>query len=122
MSHQPNARFWVYVNGGPVKITLEPGDELSHYEGGPCEEGYSREWTTWMHEGDRVTREWHEDSRDCVGRLDRHSKDCAHLSRLAEFVPYSTIEDDPNYAGVMWPEWQPISSVQRDYTAEAAGY
>jgi hypothetical protein len=35
-----NIRFWAYVNGCYVKITLRYGDALPHYEGGATEEGY----------------------------------------------------------------------------------
>ena len=43
----PNARFWQWINGGPVKITLRPGQTITHYVGGSTDEGYERTWHKW---------------------------------------------------------------------------
>ena len=35
------ARFWVYVNGGPVKLTLYPGQRLRWGRASSHDEGWS---------------------------------------------------------------------------------
>ena len=112
----PNARFWAYVNQGPVKITLKPNQVLSHVEGGPTDEGWSYHATCWDHEGDRVTREYTNNACDCDGRLDRYSDDECLLEDLREGSKSFTND------GVAMPKWQRVSASQRDHSAERAGY
>lgn len=113
-----NARFWTFINGDWVKLTLAPGYEITHTEGGPTDEGFHREWNTWAHTGEGVERTWETSSRDCDGRLDRSGECCATLEQLRA---RNIGEYGPN-PGALVPEWTECDSRQRDYNAEAAGY
>lgn len=67
-----NARFWDWVNNGWVKITLKPGQSLSHHRHSKDEEGYSYEHTEWNYfvDGeDEITRNWISGGRDCDGEI-----------------------------------------------------
>jgi hypothetical protein len=116
-----NLRFWAYVNGDFVKLTLRYGDTLYHYEGGATEEGYDVTETYWTHEGDHVLREMHRDARDCDGRIS-YSSDChCPAAELASHFP-SYWDDETPDPRVMLPDWREGMSQRRDYAAEAAGY
>lgn len=113
----PNARFWYYLNGTMTKITLRPGQELSHCAGGPCDEGNSYSGHTFRHDGDRVTCIWSSWGRDCDGRYSDGGESMAPLNQLAVRAL-----DFTEAAGLLVPEWQAGDAWQRDYSAEAAGY
>lgn len=118
-----NARFWIYMNGGPVKITLKPDQTLEHFQGGRCEEGWSSETTSWEYEDGVVRQERCSDGRDCDGRLTTYGEIVCPLDSLsAGNVPYTDGDEPTTWAGVIWPDWQKESSYQRDEYAEAAGY
>ena len=53
-----NARFWVFVNGSPVQLTLRPEQVLCHH--GPT----GRE--IWIHTGSMIVHRW---EQVCNGRL-----------------------------------------------------
>ena len=113
----PNARFWTWLNGDYVKITLRPGQSLTHYSGGPCEEGWSYEAETWEHDGDYVISTWAMEAKDCDGRIDRLYCCRCKVSELNPGYEYelaSTVQ--------AMPHWEDGSSSQRDYAAEAMGY
>jgi hypothetical protein len=119
-----NARFWFWINGGWVKITLKPGQSLSHYIAWSHDEGWSSESNQWTHQGDSVECSWAMDGKDCDGRLTRHGELNCSLCCLDSI---SMSEDDegnirPGNEGIFVPDWQKASSGQRDYAAEAAGY
>ena len=78
-----NARFWAFINDGPVKLTLRPGQTLTHHEGGPTEEGWSYESTIWEHAGNHVIREWHSEGSGCDGRVGNHGTDACQLDQLS---------------------------------------
>lgn len=120
MRRQKNARFWTFINGGPVKLTLRPGQSLSHSRFAHTDEGWSRESYTWTHHGDRIESAWCEDGRDCDGQLTRRGTGFAQLDKLGENPAWPP--DDPNMAGVLWPEWEDVETSQRDEFAELAGY
>ena len=128
-----NARFWVWsLNGGWVKLTLLPGQSLTHWTGGDTDEGYSYSAETYTHDDDRVICTQTTDSRDCDGRLDSARESACLLSELRardmgdvdecgqwqadEFVAC------PENSGIFAPRWHKVSACQRDYAAEAAGY
>jgi len=115
-----NARFWVYANGGPVKLTLRPGQVLRHAEGGPNEEGYSIQRTTWEMPTDEpvVYREWSSASRDCDGELRISGSDCCPIDRL------TAVEPSYEYVGELaWPDWAEHEPAEVfDQYAQAAGY
>jgi hypothetical protein len=108
-----NARFWVFVNDGPVKLTLTDGQTLTH--GGFCrhEEGWSSWSTSWEYEHNIVIRVDETDGYDCDGRLSTHTK----CGCCVEDLHMGATMD-----GTTYPAWLTIGSSQRDYTAEAAGY
>ena len=54
------------------KFTLKPGQSLSHYKGGPDEEGYWYEEFTLSYDGESVTAEISSGGRDCDGRIDNY--------------------------------------------------
>lgn len=106
-------KFWVYITG-PVLLTLQKGQTLSHSHGGPTDEGYSWTANTWTFDGQVVTSEWAVDARDCDGRITREGTGwfACHEAR-AGFCA----ED-----GTRYPNWHQGRSSQRDYSAEAMGY
>lgn len=113
----PNARFWVWVNGGNVKLTLKPGQRLVHNEGGPDEEGYSYTQEAWKHEGRYVTRCWTMQAKDCDGRIDRFDRSRYKVADMITDYAYKESSDIQHR-----PEWENTGGSQRDYSAEAAGY
>lgn len=109
-----NARFWVYVNDGMVKITLRPRQGLSWYHWWRHDEGWSSETESWYHDGAGVLHVTDTDGRDCDGRMSTEYRSRCRLSMLgARRIPECS---EP------LPEWERVSSSQRDYQAEAAGY
>ena len=62
------ARFWEWLNGGWVKISLRPGQKLTHFAYEDTDEGWSAASRTWENMNGYVEREYHCDSRDCDGR------------------------------------------------------
>ena len=117
-----NVRFWVHnwshPNSPPVKITLKPGQSLSHEHGGPTDEGWNYESQTWIHEGDCIRLDTFSDGVDCDGRL---STGGTYYCMIGEDLSNRTYEDMESYIpGV--PVWTEEDSFQRDYSAEAAGY
>lgn len=104
-----NARFWVWVHQGWVKITLKPDQELTHLEFGPNEEAAGC-WTdaiTWRHERDRVVRENTSSSCDCDGPLDRYYNDECLLEDL-KAIDQHEVYADPNNVGIFRPDWQKV--------------
>ena len=112
-----NVRFWVYANGTDVRLTLKPGQTLQWEQGGPTDEGWSSNWEQWTYdeyEG-RVEREWCHSGRDCDGRHEQGGTDDCPFHELEYYPP-------GEWSDVPLPKWERVSSGQRDYTAEAAGY
>lgn len=116
MSRQPKVRWWwrphnvrfvVWVNGGPVTITLRPDQTLRHHEFETTEEGWSSYSHEWFYDGTLVAREWVSDGSDCDGRLTRHNLDAWDGHTLNDHG---------------FPEWKAGASWQRDYTAESMNY
>jgi hypothetical protein len=109
-----NARFWEWVNGAWVKITLRPEQELTHCTTARTDEGFHGAADTWTHDGDSVSRTVATWGRDCDGRYEHEYTACCDLNRLAAAEGY---EGQPKR-----PDWQDERQWQRDHTAEAAGY
>lgn len=121
MPTERNARWWDWVNDGWVKLTLRPGQSLSHQSGGPTDEGYSWSSETWEYDGRQVRNSFLATGRDCDGRHESGGACVAALGQLAvEFRPLDW--DRPDGDGVMVPHWEREDRYQRDYSAEAAGY
>lgn len=110
-----NLRFWEFMNGGWVRITLRPGQRLTWRKSSYDEEGYSHFSESWEHEGDRIVNQWGEDCSDCDGRLTRGGEMACSAESVAAIPAYG----EPT---LLRPDWKKITSGQRDYAAEAAGY
>jgi hypothetical protein len=110
-----NARFWEYVNGDYVKVTLAPGQGLEWHASERTEEGWRSEYKRWVHDGERVLCDVVTAERDCDGRLDRSWEGCCFLTELLYQEAYGD-------ESVMVPRWRELSRGQRDYEAEKAGY
>ena len=120
----PNARFWAFLNCGPVKLTLRPGQSLTWVTGGLTDEGFARESITWEWDGEVLTRHWCEDGRDCDGRYSRTgSETCGGHWLMCGREPYTGDDDPVVWEGVIWPAWQSNDDVAiYDEAAQAAGY
>lgn len=111
-------RFAVWENGTWSRIGLTDGQQLSHTEGGPTDEGYSYENTTWIREGDTLRREYTSTARDCDGPLEHRQDSVCHIDE-AEADYHEDIETGEI---IMRPNWEKVSSSRHDAYAEAAGY
>jgi len=116
-----NVRFWQWHNDGWVKLTLRPGQELSHTVSGGTEEGYRSEWTTWSYDGDQGVVYLIESSRerDCDGLYDSHAEYACNVTDVAK---WESAVFDPNEETHKTPVWQRFECGQRDYTAESMNY
>ncbi len=104
-----NARFKVYVHGSPVTLTLQPHKPIAHMTGGPTDEGYEWHRTIYEFDGDYVTATHDYESRCCDGRFSSNNEMRCPVGLLKASKRRS-------------PMWEGVSSGQRDYNAEAAGY
>lgn len=105
---------------GPIRVTLNRGDQIQFRSGGQTDEGYSYTTVTYIfdydEEGDLVLiQEYDTEGKDCDGRLDTHSE--AIAITLDEYWD----DEDPE---VRYPTWEQMRKrcYRRDYTAEAMGY
>ena len=112
-----NCRFWIFINDAPARLTLKPGQSLSHYQGGPTDEGWSSTATTWelSDNGELLRCEHISDGSDCDGRLTRGCEQIASANPEHFTGLYYTPE-------LMRPDWRDADDWQRDHTAEAANY
>lgn len=109
------ARFWIFENGGDVRLSLKDGQTVSHVTARSTEEGWQWSAVRYTRRGDWVICEAESAERDCDGRLDRSSVTRCHVRELER--GYHNEIDDIHY-----PRWRRVSAGQRDYAAEAAGY
>lgn len=124
-----NARFWVYINGDFVKLTMNPGDVLEHYSSEDTEEGWASEYDCWSYEDGVIDREYVSDGRDCDGRLSHASQSYCRVGALKAdespkgptFLTWET-RGNPPCDSHLRPLWIFGDSSQRDYSAEAMGY
>lgn len=128
-----NVKFWVRVNGGCVKLKLEPGQVLSHWSGGPYTDGFGSEYSyeewTWHGKGEPVERYSRVEASDCDGRTRRvHFDECDVALLKIEvpdgswWSPHPGAEWFRDHDGVTFPAWGEVKSEQRDFRAEAFGY
>ena len=113
-----NARFWIFVNNSYAKITLEPGQVLTHEQGSSNEEGWSYELVKFTYPSDEevVYQEWEQESQDCDGRHQIDGESCCPIIQLAVNEPYGD-------KGFLLPDWgKSRDSVVYDQYAEMAGY
>lgn len=116
------ARFWDYINGSWVKLTLKPGQRIQHEQRGQHDEGWWIRQSAWVFDGNEVVSDTVDDGTDCDGRLSRGMKLACPVERL--FSRIQTLPYAPNmgHGAIGLPDWAKIQSGQRDHTAEAAGY
>lgn len=111
-----NARFWIYWNGGFVKLTLRPEQsvEMAHSE--PNDEGgYSAKYESYRHDGDGVYNEWERSGRDCDGS---HSEGGASFASLDKLAVVGHEEEK-----LLTPEWEKARNTRcYDQYAEAMNY
>lgn len=114
MIHNPkNAKFWVWWQGGWVKIKLTPGQKVAceHYE--RTDEGNSFECCEYEHTGESVTIKATAGGSDCDGHVEnRYDAECP-LSDLAKM----TCMDGMNV-----PDWKDVKESRRDEFAELMNY
>lgn len=124
-------KFWTRVNGGCVKVKLEPGESLEHVAYINDDEGYEATATLWHWPGvgESVVRSVRIDSRDCDGRFQRHYVDQCDVALLkmevpdgSWWTPHPDAEWFRDHDGVTFPTWTEVSDSQRDFRAEAFGY
>lgn len=108
----PNARFWVFVNCGWVKLTLRPMERVQWHTARRTDEGFRCETWGWSYGGRVVTQDRHEMETDCDGRHEH-----GELATCREDELVWDAEDFPPT-----PRWRYADLYQRDHTAEAAGY
>lgn len=115
------ARFWVWHNGGWVRLSMVEGDVLETSTGDDTDEGYQCESVVWTHEGDVIRQEYTSWGRDCDGR---HEYSCTMIAKIDQLAArdLETDEESTEFAGIFLPIWEKESSGQRDYAAEAMGY
>jgi hypothetical protein len=143
-----NVRFWSFENGAAVKLTIRDGHPLRWAYSERTDEGYAAGGFEMYRVGDTVICETWSDGRDCDGRLSGSQRSECHVTRLAahhvatcpechnlsthtglgaegeapaEFCRACDARLDWNRCE-RFPDWNPISTSQRDYSAEAAGY
>lgn len=119
-----NARFWTWTNGGPVKLTLRPGQSLTWHTHGPTDEGWSSETTTWAYDTDRlmVCQRWETAGTDCDGYLQRGGADMCPIHALADGNGCTDIVDGREVTYPAWDDDPDGRAWQRDHYAEAMGY
>jgi hypothetical protein len=107
------ARFWVFVNGDAVKLSLRKGQTLSYSVGCSTDEGWERTTYVWEFDGQFVSEQYDWDGRDCDGRMSRSAEYVCHVEEL----PNGNETECAKY-----PLWKEAKSERRDFAAEAAGY
>tara|TARA_Y100000034_G_scaffold4297_1_gene5081 strand:+ start:1322 stop:1657 length:336 start_codon:yes stop_codon:yes gene_type:complete len=110
-----NVRFWEWQNGGRVKLKLSPGETVNHFSSENHDEGYSSTLQSWTYDEEEETVIYtrDEDGRDCDGRLSNSQTYTCPIDRL---------EHAQACDGHWIPEWDRVSSRQRDWSAGAMGY
>jgi hypothetical protein len=102
-------------------IRLTDADpEVSSTYGGQHEEGWSRTYNTWTLEGEAVVFTSYTEGRDCDGRSSETHTVVCPVSEMASVTPYAPDGHEPMSFKV--PAWRNGRRIQRDYSAEAAGY
>lgn len=109
-----NARFWIWWNGGFVKLTLRPDECREIISGGRTEEGWSRTIESFCYCDGIVTSIVYDDGSDCDGR---HSSTTEWHCPLAELRSRETL-----HGGPLMPAWKRGAAEQFDQFAESMNY
>jgi hypothetical protein len=115
-----NCRFLAFINGSDVKITLEPGQSVDHWQGGPDEEGWHSCRESWelSEDGAELRREIFNCGADCDGRHENYQTAIASTDPATFHAGYDPYKNRP----AMFPYWCEEIAEQRDQFAELAGY
>lgn len=119
-----NARFWAYINGSFVKITLRPGEQIEHVTGGPTDEGWTRDATSWIYPAGEcaVYRYWAIEGADCDGRHGNYGSNRCELADLRAGDAPCFDGSETEHPEVVYPAWQRCEASQYDQFAELSGY
>lgn len=132
-------RFWIYHREGFVRISLRDGQSIEVCSGGANDEGWARHVETWERDGETVVWRECDDGVDCDGRTSYDATYECPVTRLAVsqygirqrsetdrrravLAGFDWPESDNEPIALMRPDWQPVRSGRRDYSAEASGY
>lgn len=118
-------RFWHYINGSPVKLTLHDGQTIDHYHSEPTDEGYSYSGVSLSYDADSraVYFESSSGGRDCDGRIDHYGDLVCPIGKLDANERILKRKHDTIDGEILaFPDWEKISVWQRDHSAEAMGY
>jgi hypothetical protein len=115
MKTKRNARFFTFIRNDIVKLTLRPGQTLCHAYRSRDEEGFSDCVHKWTHDGNGVVSQYDVSGRDCDGWAQRKGTIRCPLEKLKS----GNVDCE---TGLPFPEWDDLSSEQRDEFAELAGY
>lgn len=132
--HNPpkNVRFWEWINGSWVKITLPHGKEVCWGKSWDNGEGWSYERRAYSYSDGYIYDEWETGGTDCDGRC---SQNGAYICKLDEIAIEPVYHDEPrpfqcgpvdwefNGKHIMKPNWTKYRNTRcYDQFAEAAGY
>ena len=110
-----NRRFWIYINGDYVKLTLHQDQTLRWWGGGPADEGYHYEHEQWEWTEDGVERYYVSDGRDCDGRLSHSLEQFCPMTKL--MWVQTTMEGAP-----LLPRWEERRHEVFDEYAQGMNY
>jgi len=114
-SAQSGESSWVRI-----RVTEEPVEVGTFYT---HEEGWSSEVETFHIDGDALILEAESSGRDCDGQIDRYwVGHCPIADGRLVTVPHHNAGNEYSSPDGRSPVWEELSTGQRDYRAEAAGY
>jgi hypothetical protein len=103
-----SARFWVQGNGGPVKLTLRPGDVVWWFTGHGDDQLHHGEWHAWAFNGRSV--DWMIDTKI----LNLMAKTRLVEYRTTRWCRLSRLRDCDGClldADVRFPKWESIPAL-----------
>ena len=106
-------RFWTFVNGSPVKISVKPNKFCSWYKYERTEEGFSTTSISWEWRENAVEQNTAIRARDCDGPVTFEDRYLLTADR---------VKAGNLYEGIRYPEWKKMCECQQDLYAERAGY
>jgi hypothetical protein len=120
-----SARFWVDHKGSYVKLTIKKDQELNTTEGGLTDEGYDYTNTSYTFDGKEVECVSVRDAKDCDGRASWSWEaffDATNYQTRSAFVGWTEDGEEIRDQSIQLPQWEKLSSSQRDVYAEMMGY
>jgi hypothetical protein len=132
--HNPpkNVRFWEWINGSWVKITLPHGKEVLHGKSWDNGEGWSYERNAWSYSDGYIYCEWESGGSDCDGPISHNGATICKLDEIAfepvyhdaprRFSP-GPVEWEFNGKHIMKPNWKKYRATRvHDVYAQQMGY